>query len=115
MSGDSFLADPKVLAAWAVVHAEIREHLRDDNQQVRKELSRNLRHLRSHIEVIELDRATTISIQREQLPWRYQSKQKVTSRFRVVSYGGGRWARARPYRSWFSTAVPARATTTWSR
>jgi hypothetical protein len=42
-----------VLSAWARVHAEIRGSMRDDSPQVRKELSRNLRHLRSHVQVIE--------------------------------------------------------------
>jgi hypothetical protein len=43
----------EVLETWALVHAETRGFLQDDSEQVRKELSRNLRHLRSHIGVIE--------------------------------------------------------------
>jgi hypothetical protein len=42
-----------VLAAWATVHAATRDFVQPETEQVRKQLDRNLRHLRAHIRVIE--------------------------------------------------------------
>jgi hypothetical protein len=43
----------EVIAAWREAHAVIRPHLLDDTPKARRELSRNLRHLRNHIKLIQ--------------------------------------------------------------
>lgn len=43
----------EVLEAWASVHAELRPHLQGEDERLGMALERNLRHLRTHIKVIE--------------------------------------------------------------
>lgn len=42
-----------VLAAWHSIHAKLRPHLQGEDERLGTALERNLRHLRTHIRVIE--------------------------------------------------------------